>query len=139
MIELLMAKLGFSGMIALALAATLVGGSVIVKMRLARKDIKIQSLTAQVREVASERDRLLNANRSLTMALQKQNDSIVDYQRAAGIQQQRADRATQEAQSVRERWEAYTRELDGEKDVQKAYDKIMQRWNRPDTAPSEVP
>ena len=134
-----MLKLGFSGMIAVALAATLVGGSVIVKMRLARKDIKIQSLTAQVREVASERDRLLNANRSLTMALQKQNDSIVDYQRAAGIQQQRADRASKEAQSVKERWEAYTRELDGEKDVQKAYDKIMQRWNRPDTTPSEVP
>ena len=139
MIEMIMMKLGFSGMIAIALAATLVGGSVIVKMRLARKDIKIESLTAQVREVASERDRLLNANRSLTMALQKQNDSIVDYQRAAGIQQQRADRASKEAQSVKERWEAYTRELDGEKDVQKAYDKIMSRWNKPDTTPSEVP
>ena len=139
MIEMIMMKLGFSGMIALALAATLVGGSVIMKMRLARKDIKIESLTAQVREVASERDRLLNANRSLTMALQKQNDSIVDYQKAAGIQQQRADRATKEAQSVRERWEAYTRELDGEKDVQKAYDRIMSRWNKPDTTPSEVP
>ena len=139
MIEAILMKLGFSGMIAVALAATLVGGSVIVKMRLARKDIKIESLTAQVREVASERDRLLNANRSLTMALQKQNDSIVDYQKAAGIQQQRADRATKEAQSVRERWEAYTRELDGEKDVQKAYDRIMSRWNKPDTTPSEVP
>ena len=139
MIEAILMKLGFSGMIAVALAATLVGGSVIVKMRLARKDIKIESLTAQVREVASERDRLLNANRSLTMALQKQNDSIVDYQRAAGIQQQRADRAAKEAQSVRERWEAYTRELDGEKDVQKAYDRIMQKWNRGDTSPSEVP
>ena len=139
MIEAILMKLGFSGMIAVALAATLVGGSVIVKMRLARKDIKIESLTAQVREVASERDRLLNANRSLTMTLQKQNDSIVDYQRAAGIQQQRADRAAKEAQSVRERWEAYTRELDGEKDVQKAYDRIMQKWNRGDTSPSEVP
>ena len=139
MMEWLMIKLGFSGMIALALAATLVGGSVVVKMRLARKDIKIESLTAQVRDVAQQRDALLNANRALTLSVQKQNDTIEGYVRAGQIQQQRADRAVKEAQSVRERWEAYTRELDGEPDVQKAYDRIMVKWNRPDTAPSEVP
>ena len=139
MIELLMAKLGFSGMIAVALAATLVGGSVVVKMRLARKDIKIESLTAQVREVAAQRDALANANRALTLSVQKQNDTIDAYMRAGKIQQQRADRAAKDAQSVRERWEAYTRELDGEPDVQKAYDRLVAKWNRPDTAPSEVP
>ena len=139
MIELLMAKLGFSGMVALALAATLVGGSVVVKMRLARKDIKIESLTAQVREVAAQRDALANANRALTLSVQKQNDTIDAYMRAGKIQQQRAEKAIKDAQSVRERWEAYTRELDGEPDVQKAYDRIMVKWNRPDTAPSEVP
>ena len=139
MIELLMAKLGFSGMIAVALAATLVGGSVVVKMRLARKDIKIESLTAQVREVAAQRDALANANRALTLSVQKQNDTIDAYMRAGKIQQQRADRAVKEAQSVKERWEAYTRELDGEPDVQKAYDRLVAKWNRPDTAPSEVP
>jgi len=137
MIEALM-KLGFSGMIALALAATLVGGSVVVKMRLASKDAKIAKLTDQVREVAQQRDALLNANRALTLSVQKQNDTIEGYVRAGQIQQQRADRATKEAQSVRERWEAYTRELDGEPDVQKAYDRIMVRWSKPDTAPSEV-
>jgi chromosome segregation ATPase len=139
MIEALMIKLGFSGMIALALAATLVGGSVVVKMRLASKDAKIAKLTDQVREVAQQRDALLNANRALTLSVQKQNDTIEGYVRAGQIQQQRADRATKEAQSVRERWEAYTRELDGEPDVQKAYDRIIAKWNRPDTAPSEVP
>jgi len=139
MIELMMAKLGFSGMIALALAATLVGGSLVMKFRLERKDLKIASLTAQVREVASQRDQLLNANRALTLSVQKQNDTIEGYVRAGQIQQQRADRAVKDAQSVRERWEAYTRELDGEKDVQKAYDKIMGKWNKPDTTPSEVP
>ena len=139
MMEWLMIKLGFSGMIALALAATLVGGSVVVKMRLARKDIKIESLTAQVRDVAQQRDALLNANRALTLSVQKQNDTIDGYVRAGQIQQQRADRAVKEAQSVKERWEAYTRELDGEPDVQKAYDRIMVKWNRPDTLPSEVP
>lgn len=138
MIELLMAKLGFSGMIALALAATLVGGSVVVKMRLASKDAKIAKLTDQVREVAQQRDALLNANRALTLSVQKQNDTIEGYVRAGQIQQQRADRATEEAQSVRERWEAYTRELEGEPDVQKAYDRLVAKWNRPDTAPSEV-
>ena len=138
MIELLMAKLGFSGMIAVALAATLVGGSVVVKMRLARKDIKIESLTAQVREVAAQRDALANANRALTLSVQKQNDTIDAYMRAGKIQQQRADRAAKDAQSVRERWEAYTRELDGEPDAQKAYDRLVAKWNRPDTAPSEV-
>lgn len=139
MIEAILMKLGFSGMIALALAATLVGGSVVVKMRLARKDIKIESLTAQVREVAAQRDALANANRALTLSVQKQNDTIEGYVRAGQIQQQRADRATKEAQSVRERWEAYTRELEGEPDVQKAYDRLVAKWNRPDTAPSEVP
>ena len=139
MIEALMIKLGFSGMIALALAATLVGGSVVVKMRLASKDAKIAKLTDQVREVAQQRDALLNANRALTLSVQKQNDTIEGYVRAGQIQQQRADRATKEAQSVKERWEAYTRELDGEPDVQKAYDRIMQKWAKPDTAPSEVP
>jgi len=139
MIEALMIKLGFSGMIALALAATLVGGSVVVKMRLASKDAKIAKLTDQVREVAQQRDALLNANRALTLSVQKQNDTIEGYVRAGQIQQQRADRATKEAQSVRERWEAYTRELEGEPDVQKAYDRLVAKWNRPDTAPSEVP
>ena len=139
MIELLMAKLGFSGMVALALAATLVGGSVVVKMRLASKDAKIAKLTDQVRDVAQQRDALLNANRALTLSVQKQNDTIEGYVRAGQIQQQRADRATKEAQSVRERWEAYTRELDGEPDVQRAYDRVMQKWAKPDTAPSEVP
>ena len=139
MIEAILMKLGFSGMIAVALAATLVGGSVVVKMRLARKDIKIESLTAQVREVAAQRDALANANRALTLSVQKQNDTIDAYMRAGKIQQQRADRATKEAQSVRERWEAYTRELEGEPDVQKAYDRLVAKWNRPDTAPSEVP
>ena len=138
MIEALMIKLGFSGMIALALAATLVGGSVVVKMRLASKDAKIAKLTDQVREVAQQRDALLNANRALTLSVQKQNDTIEGYVRAGQIQQQRADRATKEAQSVRERWEAYTRELEGEPDVQKAYDRLVAKWNRPDTAPSEV-
>ena len=139
MIEAILMKLGFSGMIALALAATLVGGSVVVKMRLASKDAKIAKLTDQVRDVAQQRDALLNANRALTLSVQKQNDTIEGYVRAGQIQQQRADRATKEAQSVRERWEAYTRELEGEPDVQKAYDCIMVKWNRPDTAPSEVP
>jgi hypothetical protein len=139
MIETLMIKLGFSGMIALALAATLVGGSVVVKMRLASKDAKIAKLTDQVREVAQQRDALLNANRALTLSVQKQNDTIEGYVRAGQIQQQRADRAVKDAQSVKERWEAYTRELEGEPDVQKAYDRIMVKWNRPDTAPSEVP
>ena len=139
MIETLMIKLGFSGMIAVALAATLVGGSVVVKMRLASKDAKIAKLTDQVREVAQQRDALLNANRALTLSVQKQNDTIEGYVRAGQIQQQRADRATKEAQSVRERWEAYTRELDGEPDVQKAYDRLVAKWSRPDTAPSEVP
>ena len=138
MIEAILMKLGFSGMIALALAATLVGGSVVVKMRLASKDAKIAKLTDQVREVAQQRDALLNANRALTLSVQKQNDTIEGYVRAGQIQQQRADRATKEAQSVRERWEAYTRELDGEPDVQKAYDRLVAKWNRPDTAPSEV-
>ncbi len=131
MIEALMIKLGFSGMIAVALAATLVGGSVVVKMRLASKDAKIAKLTDQVREVAQQRDALLNANRALTLSVQKQNDTIEGYVRAGQIQQQRADRATKEAQSVRERWEAYTRELEGEPDVQKAYDRIMQKWAKP--------
>ena len=139
MIETLMIKLGFSGMIAVALAATLVGGSVVVKMRLASKDAKIAKLTDQVREVAQQRDALLNANRALTLSVQKQNDTIEGYVRAGQIQQQRADRATKEAQSVRERWEAYTRELEGEPDVQKAYDRLVAKWSRPDTAPSEVP
>ena len=139
MIEALMIKLGFSGMIAVALAATLVGGSVAYRIQIARKDAKIAKLTDQVREVAQQRDALLNANRALTLSVQKQNDTIEGYVRAGQIQQQRADRAVKEAQSVRERWEAYTRELDGEPDVQKAYDRIMVKWNRPDTAPSEVP
>ena len=139
MIEAILMKLGFSGMIALALAATLVGGSVVVKMRLASKDAKIAKLTDQVREVAQQRDALLNANRALTLSVQKQNDTIEGYVRAGQIQQQRADRATKEAQSVRERWEAYTRELEGEPDVQKAYDRLVAKWSRPDTAPSEVP
>ena len=139
MIEALMIKLGFSGMIAVALAATLVGGSVAYRIQIARKDAKIAKLTDQVREVAQQRDALLNANRALTLSVQKQNDTIEGYVRAGQIQQQRADRAVKEAQSVKERWEAYTRELDGEPDAQKAYDRIMVRWNKPDTAPSEVP
>ena len=139
MIETLMIKLGFSGMIAVALAATLVGGSVAYRIQIARKDAKIAKLTDQVREVAQQRDALLNANRALTLSVQKQNDTIEGYVRAGQIQQQRADRATKEAQSVRERWEAYTRELEGEPDVQKAYDRLVAKWNRPDTAPSEVP
>ena len=139
MIEWVMLKLGFSGMIAVALAATLVGGSVAYKIQIARKDAKIAKLTDQVREVAQQRDALLNANRALTLSVQKQNDTIDAYMRAGKIQQQRADRATKDAQSVKERWEAYTRELEGEPDVQKAYDRIMVKWNRPDTAPSEVP
>jgi len=139
MIEAILMKLGFSGMIAVALAATLVGGSVVVKMRLARKDIKIESLTAQVREVAAQRDALANANRALTLSVQKQNDTIDAYMRAGQIQQQRAEKAIKDAQSVKERWEAYTRELEGEPDVQKAYDRLVAKWNRPDTAPSEVP
>ena len=139
MIEALMIKLGFSGMIAVALAATLVGGSVAYRIQIARKDAKIAKLTDQVREVAQQRDALLNANRALTLSVQKQNDTIEGYVRAGQIQQQRADRAVKEAQSVKERWEAYTRELDGEPDVQKAYDRIMVKWNRPDTLPSEVP
>ncbi len=139
MIEAILMKLGFSGMIALALAATLVGGSVAYRIQIARKDAKIAKLTDQVREVAQQRDALLNANRALTLSVQKQNDTIEGYVRAGQIQQQRADRAVKEAQSVKERWEAYTRELDGEPDVQKAYDRIMVKWNRPDTLPSEVP
>lgn len=139
MIEWVMLKLGFSGMIAVALAATLVGGSVAYKIQIARKDAKIAKLTDQVRDVAQQRDALLNANRALTLSVQKQNDTIEGYVRAGQIQQQRADRATKEAQSVRERWEAYTRELEGEPDVQKAYDRLVAKWNRPDTAPSEVP
>ena len=131
MIEALMIKLGFSGMIAVALAATLVGGSVVVKMRLASKDAKIAKLTDQVRDVAQQRDALLNANRALTLSVQKQNDTIEGYVRAGQIQQQRADRAVKDAQSVKERWEAYTRELEGEPDVQKAYDRIMQKWAKP--------
>ena len=139
MIEWVMLKLGFSGMIAVALAATLVGGSVAYKIQIARKDAKIAKLTDQVREVAQQRDALLNANRALTLSVQKQNDTIEGYVRAGQIQQQRADRAVKEAQSVKERWEAYTRELEGEPDVQKAYDRLVAKWNRPDTAPSEVP
>ena len=139
MIEALMIKLGFSGMIALALAATLVGGSVVMKYRLERKDAKIASLTDQVRDVAQQRDALANANRALTQSVQKQNATIESYIKASQIQQQRADRAVKDAQSVKERWEAYTRELDGEPDVQRAYDRVMQKWAKPDTAPSEVP
>ena len=126
-------------MIAVALAATLVGGSVAYRIQIARKDAKIAKLTDQVRDVAQQRDALLNANRALTLSVQKQNDTIEGYVRAGQIQQQRADRAVKEAQSVKERWEAYTRELDGEPDAQKAYGRIMVRWNKPDTAPSEVP
>ena len=128
MIEWVMLKLGFSGMIAVALAATLVGGSVAYRIQSARKDAKIAKLTDQVREVAQQRDALLNANRALTLSVQKQNDTIEGYVRAGQIQQQRADRAVKDAQSVKERWEAYTRELEGEPDVQKAYDRIMQKW-----------
>ena len=128
MIEWVMLKLGFSGMIAVALAATLVGGSVVVKMRLASKDAKIAKLTEDKQDLARQRDALLNANRALTLSVQKQNDTIEGYVRAGQIQQQRADRAVKDAQSVKERWEAYTRELEGEPDVQKAYDRIMQKW-----------
>jgi len=134
-----MIKLGFSGMIAVALAATLVGGSVAYRIQIARKDAKIAKLTDQVREVAQQRDALLNANRALTLSVQKQNESITGYMKAGQIQQQRAEKAIKDAQSVRERWEAYTRELDGEPDVQKAYDRLVAKWSRPDTAPSEVP
>ena len=131
MIEAILMKLGFSGMIAVALAATLVGGSVAYRIQSARKDAKIAKLTDQVREVAQQRDALLNANRALTLSVQKQNDTIEGYVRAGQIQQQRADRAVKDAQSVKERWEAYTRELEGEPDVQKAYDRIMQKWAKP--------
>ena len=139
MIEAILMKLGFSGMIAVALAATLVGGSVVMKYRLERKDAKIASLTDQVRDVAQQRDALANANRALTLSVQKQNDTIDAYMRAGKIQQQRAEKAIKDAQSVKERWEAYTRELDGEPDAQKAYDKLIMRWGLSDTLPSGVP
>ena len=129
MIETLMIKLGFSGMIALALAATLVGGSVVVKMRLASKDAKIAKLTDQVREVAQQRDALLNANRALTLSVQKQNDTIEGYVRAGQIQQQRADRATKEAQSVRERWETYLSNLPDGAPPAGIYTEMSGMWN----------
>jgi len=131
MIEAIMLKLGFSGMIALALGATLIGGSVYTKLAISRRDAKIQSITMQVRQLAEEKMMLGNANRSLVLSLQKQNETIEGYLKAASIQQQRADRAVKEAQEVKARWESYTQEIDKEPDVQKAYNRIMARWNQP--------
>ena len=129
MIEALMIKLGFSGMIAIALAAALVGSTVVYKLQSARKDNKINDLTLQVRDIAQQRDALLNANRALTQSVQKQNDTIEGYVRAGQIQQQRADRATKEAQSVRERWETYLSNLPDGAPPAGIYTEMSGMWN----------
>lgn len=128
MIEAIMLKLGFSGMIALALAATLVGGSVVMKFRLERKEAKIQDLTLQVRDLAQQRDRLQNANRSLTISVNRQNDTIEGYIRAGQIQRQRADKATKEAQAVQDKWESFLRDLTTS-DSSVAYGEILAKWD----------
>lgn len=145
MIEAILMKLGFSGMIAVALAATLVGGSVVVKYRLHRKDVKIESLTAQVREVAADRDRLANANRGLSEAIRSQNQAIEGYITAAKIQSQRVQKAEKDAKATRDQWNAYLDHLnqsigngDRDKGIKQVYGEVVDKWNRGDTAPSET-
>ena len=131
----MMLKLGFSGMIAVA---PLLRSSAVCHREDAPRpgDIKIESLTAQVREVASERDRLLNANWSLTMASRSRMTPSWDYPEGGWhpAAEGRPSRA-KEAQSVRERWKPTPVSLMGRRMSRRLTTRFMQKWNCPDTAP----
>ena len=132
MIELIMAKLGFSGMISVALAATLVGGSLYTKLAITRRDAKIAKLTDQVRDVAQQRDALLNSNRQLNEAVKQQNAAIDGWKQFGEAQKAKAERATKDSQSVKEQWEAYISQSDAQLakdgDLAAAYERVTLKW-----------
>lgn len=146
MIEAIMLKLGFSGMIAVVLAATLVGGSIATKIALARKDALLAKKTAQVQGLAYERDQLKNANTAFKQVVLSQNRSIENLMTQAEEQKKRVTVAQKEAQSVKDQWDAYLNHLNqpiGQGDrwelYKHTYEGASTKWNKPDTAPSEMP
>lgn len=129
MIGLIMAKLGFSGMIAVALLATLSISTIYFRSAIHLKDNKLQDQTIQIRDLSSQRDALLKANQELTISIQKQNETIDGYAKAGQVQQQRADRAVKESQDVKDRWETYLNNLPVGTDSGTIYSDIAAKWN----------
>lgn len=151
MIEAIMLKLGFWGILSVIMTAGVLGTATYAKFAIQRKNIKIESMTVQVREAASERDRLANANRALSMSVQSQNKSIESYAAAAKIQSEKLSNAEKKAKNIGNQWNAYLEHLNqsignGNRSeaVRKAYTEVVDAWNKPDAAqrqdtlPSEV-
>lgn len=107
MIEAILLKLGFSGILSVVLVMALLGLSGYTKLAISSRDTKIKEKTLQVQQVAAERDNLLNANRALSMSIQSQNRAIENLMAQGEAQKDRASKAEKEAAQVKQEWEKF--------------------------------
>lgn len=107
MIEAILMKLGFSGVLSVALAVALLGLSGYTKLAISSRDTKIAEKTLQVQTVAAERDQLLNANRAYTRVVASQNESIENFIRQSEELKGRVAKANQEAEKTKDEWNKF--------------------------------
>ena len=140
MIEAIIMKLGFSGVLASLSLAALLGLSIYHKGYKARQEAVIATKTAQIRAVAAERDNLLNANRAYSQKVADQNKSIEDLMALGKAQREKADDAKREMERVKESWERFIEHLDQSSPqggdrwslYGDTYGDIARKWNRSD-------
>jgi len=112
MIEAILMKLGFTGILSVVLALGLVGLSGYTKLAISSRDAKIAEKTLQVQTVAAERDQLLNANRAYTRVVASQNESIENFIRQSEDLKGRVAKANQEAEKTKDEWNRFLNHLD---------------------------
>lgn len=112
MIEAILLKMGFSGIVASLSLAALLGLTIYHKNYRTRQEAIIAAKTAQVRSVAAERDNLLNANRAYSQTVASQNKSIENLMELGKIQRGKAEDAKREMERVKESWEKFIEHLD---------------------------
>lgn len=149
MIEAILMKLGFSGILAAVSLASLLGFSLYTKAAIAKRDAKIAEKTLQVQTVVAERDQLLNANRAYTRVVSSQNESIENFMRQADELKARAAKSKAEADKTQAEWSKFLDHLNqssaqgGDRWALLAdtYNGAAKKWSSKDEdhAPSETP
>lgn len=112
MLEAILMKLGFTGILSVVLALGLVGLSSYTKLAISSRDAKIAEKMLQVQTVAAERDQLLNANRAYTRVVASQNESIENFIRQSEELKAQVAKANQDAEKTKDEWSRFLNHLD---------------------------
>jgi DNA repair exonuclease SbcCD ATPase subunit len=146
MIELILSRLGITGILSVVLAIGMLGQFAYYKTKNAILENKVQNQITQIRELASQRDDLLNKNRAFARVISSQNESIENMLKLSDTQRRRLEDAKAETTKIQDSWNKYLAHLNqsiGQGDrweiLANTYGDATKEWGKSDTLPSEVP